>query len=144
MSDQQSLHDREKQIATLRELRRRGLDAPAVISKKEVKGLLKAEYQNLVVSLYLELGPAKVAPAQKALAMSFHSLQTVKLERRKDLIEAIPKAQKEMLTHDLKEIEELLAQQYFRTIPTRLSFSSRQGNSTVSFNSRLTRRQVND
>jgi hypothetical protein len=144
MSDQQSLHDREKQIATLRELRRRGLDAPAVISKKEVKGLLKAEYQNLVVSLYLELGPAKVAPAQKALARSFHSLQTVKLERRKDLIEAIPKAQKEMLTHDLKEIEELLAQQYFRTIPTRLSFSSRQGNSTVSFNSRLTRRQVND
>ena len=30
---------------------------PAVISKEEIKGLLKAEYQNLVVSLYLQLGP---------------------------------------------------------------------------------------
>ena len=61
MSDQQALQDREKQIATLRELRKRrheeraerpprllrGLDAPAVISKEEIKGLLKAEYQNL-------------------------------------------------------------------------------------------------
>jgi len=65
-----------------------------------------------VVSLYLQLGPDKVAPTQKALARSFHSLQTRELERRKDLIEAIPKAQKEMLTHDLKEIEELLAQYY--------------------------------
>jgi len=65
-----------------------------------------------VVSLYLQLGPDKVAPTQKALARSFHSLQTRELERRKDLIEAIPKPQKEMLTHDLKEIEELLAQYY--------------------------------
>jgi hypothetical protein len=46
------------------------------------------------------------------MARSFHSLQTRELERRKDLIEAIPKTQKEMLTHDLKEIEELLAQYY--------------------------------
>ena len=126
MSDQQALQDREKQIATLRELRKRrheeraerpprllrGLDAPAVISKEEIKGLLKAEYQNLVVSLYLQLGPDKVAPEPKALVRSFHSLKTRELERRKDLIEAIPKAQKEMLTHDLKEIEELLAQYY--------------------------------
>jgi hypothetical protein len=98
MSDQQALQDREKQIATLRELRKRrheeraerpprllrGLDAPAVISKEEIKGLLKAEYQNLVVSLYLQLGPDKVATAQKALARSFHSLQTRELERQDD------------------------------------------------------------
>ena len=64
MSDQQALQDREKQIATLRELRKRrheeraerpprllrALDAPAVISKEEIKGLLKAEYQNLVAA----------------------------------------------------------------------------------------------
>ena len=84
MSDQQALQDREKQIAILRELRKRrheeraerpprllrGLDAPAVISKEEIKGLLKAEYQNLVVSLYLRLGPDKVAPTLKGLAGS--------------------------------------------------------------------------
>jgi hypothetical protein len=147
MSDQQALQDREKQIATLRELRKRRheeragrpprllreLDAPAVISKEEIKGLLKAEYQNLVVSLYLQLGPDKVAPTQKALARSFHSLQTRELERRKDLIEAIPKAQKRKLKNFSRNI-------MFRTIPRRLSFSSLQGNSTVSFNSRFTRR----
>jgi hypothetical protein len=93
-----------------------------------------------VVSLYLQLGPDKAAPAQKALARSFHSLQTRELERRKDLIEAIPKAQKEMLTHDLKEIEELLAQHYVPHDSQTLIIFKSGGNSTVSFHSRFTRR----
>jgi hypothetical protein len=91
MSDQRTLQDREKQIATLRELRKRrheeragrpprllsSLDAPAVISKEVIKGLLKAEYENLVVSLYLQSesrqGSAHTKSSGKVLSLSTDS-----------------------------------------------------------------------
>jgi hypothetical protein len=46
---------------------------------------VETEYQNPVVSLYLQLSPAKVASKQAGLVRFFHSLKTRELEQRKDL-----------------------------------------------------------
>lgn len=119
-----SVEEREQQIAAVqrpsRETRKENLLRPESLvnamarplppSAAEVKALAELEYGSPVTSLYLRMGPEKVVPQGKALIRSFHSLKTRALEEQKDFIEALPKARKEILNDDLKEIEAFLAQ----------------------------------
>ena len=121
-----SVEEREKQIALLRELRlkrRQGQDLRptslvqaaregTALSKRELKAMVKTQYQSPVISLYMSLGPEAVAPKEKAIARLFHSARTRALEERKDFVESLSRPQRETLTFDLKEIEIFLAE-YF-------------------------------
>jgi hypothetical protein len=78
----------------------------------EIRALVEIEYSSPVTSLYLRMDPENTAPRGKALVRFFHSLKTRAFEEQNDFIEALPKAQKETLNDDLKEIEVLL-EQYF-------------------------------
>jgi len=124
-----SREEREEQIAAVHRLSKKqrndnllrpkslidALVTPEPPLLAEIKSLAKVEYGSPVTSLYLRIEPENVAPQEKALLRSFHSLKTRALEEQKDFIEALPKLQKEILSDDLKEIEVFLAQ-YF--VPT--------------------------
>ena len=122
--DRYAVEEREKQIAVLHELKRarrrerqerppdsllKALHEQNVLSAVDLKALSEAEYKNPVVSLYIQLSPEKVAPAENALVRSFHSLKSRALEQRKDFIDTLAWPQRELLTHDLKEMELFLA-----------------------------------
>jgi hypothetical protein len=81
-----------------------------IVSPQDLETLIETKYENPVTSLYLSLNPEKVAPAEKGLLRSFHSLKTGALEESKDFIEALPRAEKQNLTQDLEEIEAFLAE----------------------------------
>src|ERR1700722_8961249 len=81
-----------------------------IVSPQDLKTLIETTYESPVTSLYLSLNPEKVAPAEKGLLRSFHSLKTGALEESKDFIEALPRAEKQNLTQDLEEIEAFLAE----------------------------------
>jgi predicted Zn-ribbon and HTH transcriptional regulator len=119
--------NRESQIAVMGQLRRRRREGRELIPKsllnaadamktvnlpEELKSLSRAEYKSPVASLYLALTPDKVAPEQKALVRAFRSMKSLEIDKRKDFIEALPKAQKEMLTSDLEEIDAFLTNYY--------------------------------
>ena len=121
-----SRQEREQQIAAVHHLSRKtqknyllrpkslidALARPEPASAAEIRALAEIECSSPVTSLYLRMDPESTAPRGKALARIFHSLKTGALEEQKDFIEALPKAQKEILNDDLKEIEVLL-DQYF-------------------------------
>ena len=121
-----SREEREEQIAAVRHLSRKtqknyllrpkslidALARPEPPSTAEIRALAEIEYSSPVTSLYLRMDPENTAPQGKALVRFFHSLKTRALEEQHDFIEALPKAQKEILNDDLKEIEVLL-EQYF-------------------------------
>src|SRR5208283_1374820 len=121
-----SREEREEQIAAVRHLSRKrqknyllrpkslidALARPEPPSTAEIRSLAELEYSSPVTSLYLRMGPENTAPQGKALVRFLHSLKTRALEEQKDFIEALPKAQKEILNDDLKELEVLL-EQYF-------------------------------
>ena len=113
--DRYAVEEREKQIAVLHELKRarrrerqerppdsllKALHEQNVLSAVDLKALSEAEYKNPVVSLYIQLSPEKVAPAENALVRSFHSLKSRALEQRKDFIDTLAWPQRELLTHD--------------------------------------------
>jgi hypothetical protein len=79
------------------------------ISEDKVRALVETEYTDPVISLYLGLGPGKVAPEAKGLLRSFHSMKSHALEERKDFIESLSKSQKATLEKDIQEIEAFLA-----------------------------------
>ena len=81
-----------------------------IVSPQDLKTLIETTYESPVTSLYLSLSPEKVAPAEKGLLRSFHSLKTGALEVSKDFIEALSRAEKQNLTQDLEEIEAFLAE----------------------------------
>jgi hypothetical protein len=121
-----SREEREEQIAALHHLSRKtqknyllrpnslidALARPEPPSAAEIRALTEIEYSSPVTSLYLRMDPENTAPQGKALVRTFHSLKTRALKEQNDFIEALPKAQKEILNDDLKEIEVLL-EQYF-------------------------------
>jgi release factor family 10 len=117
-----AVEERERQIAVLRESRRKrerkpvshprsllkSLKEPNIISPQSIRSLGETEYQDPVVSLYLQLNPEKMVPKEKGLVRFFHSLKNGAFEKRKDFIAGLPRPQKESLDHDLKEIEAFL------------------------------------
>jgi len=121
-----SRQEREQQIAAVHHLSRKtqknyllrpkslidALARPEPASAAEIRALVEFEYSSPVTSLYLRMEPESTAPQGKALVRFFRSLKTGALEEQKDFIEALPKAQKEILNNDLKELEVLL-EQYF-------------------------------
>ncbi len=121
-----SREEREEQIAAVHHLSRKtqqnyllrpkslidALAKPELPSAAEIRSLAETECSSPVTSLYLRMDPENTAPRGKALVRFFHSLKTRALEEQNDFIEALPKAQKEILNDDLKEIEVLL-EQYF-------------------------------
>ena len=121
-----SREEREQQIAAVHRLSRKTqknyvlrpkslIDAvarPEPASAAEIRALVEVEYSSPVTSLYLRMDPENTAPQGKALVRFFHSLKTRALEEQKGFIEALPKARKETLDDDLKELEVLL-EQYF-------------------------------
>ncbi len=127
MDDGYAVEEREKQIAILRDLKkqrrreRQGLPPKSLLealqqgsslSREALKGLLEAEYENPVVSLYMQLSPLKVTPQEKAPARFFRSLKSRTIEQRKDFIDTLAPPHKELLTYDLREIE-LFLEKYF-------------------------------
>jgi hypothetical protein len=118
--------EREEQVGVVRHLSRKtqknyllrpeslidALATPAPASAAEITALAEIEYNSPVTSLYLRMDAESTAPPGKALVRFFHSLKTRALEEQHDFIEALPKAQKETLKDDLKEIEVLL-EEYF-------------------------------
>ena len=129
-----SREEREEQIAAVHRLGRKtqknhllrpkslidALTRAEPPSTAEIKALAEAEYSNPVTSLYLRMDPEKVTPQGKGLIRFFHSLKTRALQEQKDLIEALPKPQKETLNDDLQEIEVLLAQYFVPAGPRAL------------------------
>ena len=121
-----SREEREEQIAAVHHLSRKtqknhllrpkslidALARPEPPSAAEIRALAEIEGSSPVTSLYLRMDPENTSPRRKALVRAFHSLKTRALEEQNDFIEALPKAQKETLNDDLKEIEVLL-EQYF-------------------------------
>ena len=121
-----SREEREAQIAAVHHLSRKtqknyllrpkslidALAKPEPLSAAEIRALVEVEYSSPVTSLYLRMDPENTAPQGKALVRFFHSLKTRALEEQKGFIEALPKARKEILNDDLKELEVLL-EQYF-------------------------------
>jgi Bacterial archaeo-eukaryotic release factor family 10 len=109
-------HSKKKGGERVKALRPRSLlkalDSPGIISSAEIKSMLRTEYKNPVVSLYLRLAPEKLVPKGRGLARNFHSLRSGAMEERKAFIETLSQSQKETLTHDLNEIEAFLTQ-YF-------------------------------
>ena len=126
-----AIEERERQIAVLRESRRKrqrkqvshptslfqSLQEPNIISPQSIRSLAETEYKNPVVSLYLQLNPEKMVPKEKGLARFFRSLKNGAFEKRKDFIAGLPRPQKESLDHDMKEIEAFLAE---RPLPAKL------------------------
>lgn len=78
------------------------------VSEEKVRALVETEYTDPVISLYLGLGPGKVAPEPKGLLRSFHSMKTHALEEHKDFIESLSKSQEATLEKDIQEIEAFL------------------------------------
>src|SRR5712691_11290708 len=119
-----AVEERERQIAVLRESRRKrerkqvshptsllkSLKEPNIISPQSIRSLAETEYKDPVVSLYLQLNPEKMVPKEKGLVRFFHSLKNGAFEKRKDFIAGLPRSQKESLGHDLKEREAFLAE----------------------------------
>ena len=123
MHDGYAVEEREKQIAILRDLRkqrrreRQGLPPKSLLesvqkgsslSLEDLKQLAESRYQNPVVSFYMQLNALKVAPQGKASLRFFRSLKSRVTEQRKDLIDTLTQPQRELLTHDLGEIEVFL------------------------------------
>lgn len=87
----------------------RAMGGPDAISEDKVRALVETEYINPVISLYIALGPDKVATEPRGLVRAFHSMQTRAFEDHKDFIDSLSKSQKAILEHDLLEIESFLA-----------------------------------
>jgi hypothetical protein len=134
ISNGYSREEREQQIAaaqcasrkTLEKHLRRpkslidALARPEPPSAANIKALAEVDYGSPVTSLYLRMDPEKGVPQGEALIRSFHSLKTRAVNEQKDLIEALPKLQKETLDDDLKEIEIFLAQYFVPAGPRSL------------------------
>ena len=86
----------------------RAMGAQAV-SEDKVRTLVETEYIDPVISLYIALGPDKVAPEPRGLVRAFHSMKTRAFEEHKDFIDSLSKSQKATLEHDLQEIQAFLA-----------------------------------
>jgi hypothetical protein len=87
----------------------RAMGAQDAISEDKVRALMETEYINPVISLYIALGPDKVAPEPRGLVRAFHSMKTRAFEEHKDFIDSLSRTQKANLEHDLREIESFLA-----------------------------------
>lgn len=87
----------------------RAMGAQNGISEDKVRALVETEYANPVISLYIALGPDKVAPEPRGLVRAFHSMKTRAFEQHKDFIDSLSRTQKAILEHDLREIESFLA-----------------------------------
>src|ERR1700694_177655 len=118
-----SLEERESQISLLRQLKKKRRDQTKLkppslvqalreqntVSVEDIKALVEKEYKSPVISLYINLSGDRAAPKGKAVARVFDSMKHRMLDERKSFIEAIDRHQQEMLTYDLKEIEDFLA-----------------------------------
>ena len=123
-----AVEERERQIAVLRQSRKKRqgkekrhshprslltfLKGANIVLPQDIRRLAETEYTNPVVSLYLKLNPEKLVPEEKGLVRFFHSLKTCAFAKHKDLIEALPRLQRESLDHDMKEIETFLAERF--------------------------------
>ena len=102
---------REKHVEQALSLRQ-ALTQESRISRQEIKALAKAEFNLPVISLYLQFDPQKVAPKEKALLRSFHSLKRNAVDERHDFIDQLPRQQRESLDYDMREIESFFTE-YF-------------------------------
>ena len=84
------------------------MGAQEAVSEDKLRALIETEYIDPVISLYIALGPDKVAPEPRGLLRSFHSMKTRAFEEHKDFIDSLSKSQKATLEHDLQEIEAFL------------------------------------
>src|SRR5207302_986247 len=116
-----AIEERERQIAVLRESRRKrqrkqvshptslfqSLQEPNIISPQSIRSLAETEYKGPVVSLYLQLNPEKMVPKEKGLARIFRSLKNGAFDKRKDFIAVLLRPYRDSLDHDLKEIDKI-------------------------------------
>jgi hypothetical protein len=99
---------REHSMKKVRQSLLRAAQYSAIISLQEIKAAVQKDYHNPVISLYMRLNAGKVVPKEKGLVRSFHSLKKLALEHRRDFIDTLSKAQKEVLTRDIDELETFL------------------------------------
>jgi hypothetical protein len=90
----------------------RALKGPPIISSQDIKNLVKHEYDNPVISLYMQLGPQKVVPKEKAPLRTFHSMKRAATDKHKDLIKGLSREQRQVFAHDMQEMEMFMAE-YF-------------------------------
>ncbi|MCU1298526.1 MAG: hypothetical protein JWO91_2804 [Acidobacteriaceae bacterium] len=126
MDVRETVTEREGQIAALHEPTRKvrekhveqalslrqALGQENRVSREDIKALVRAEYNQPVISLYLQFDPQKVVPKEKALLRSFRSLKRKAMDERHDFIDQLSRQQKENLNFDIEEIESFLSE-YF-------------------------------
>src|SRR4030088_2955188 len=118
-----SLEDREQRIALARwaqaELRRppelrearnllKEFESRRLLSRAEVKELVRRDYGYACTSLYLNLTPASVEGRPRTYVTNFRSMRDAELAARQDLLDRLSREQFLQLRADLVEIEELL------------------------------------
>ncbi|HYW27237.1 MAG TPA: hypothetical protein VE953_23910 [Terriglobales bacterium] len=77
-------------------------------SMEDVRELARTRVDGPVVSLYLDLGAARVVRDPPVYLTVFHSLRRQELEARHDLVAGLPHDRRLRVGADLDEIEELL------------------------------------
>jgi hypothetical protein len=122
-STRESLEDREQRIALARwaqaELRRppelrearnllKEFESRRLLSRAEVKELVRRDYGYACTSLYLNLTPENVEGRPRTYLTNFRSMRDAELAARQDLLDRLSREQFLQLRADLVEIEELL------------------------------------
>lgn len=79
------------------------------ISREDLKAIAGKEYDNPVITLYLNFAPQRLVRADRPVFLSyFASLRHQALEARKPYLEALPHPQRLRVPEDLREIQEFL------------------------------------
>jgi hypothetical protein len=122
MNDLPAVAVPERQIPMFHQLRRQSqedetvqprslLKAPVewdLISQKDIRDIVQAQYVSPVVSLYLSLTAEKLVPRGKGLVRVFRSLKTREYQKRQSFISSLSRRQQTRLDRDMEEIETFL------------------------------------
>src|SRR5437868_10714270 len=105
----ETIADRHHRVRSTRVARLpTGEEAGRLISTADLRALIERDYEQLVVSLYLNLAPDEVVRRIRPHLNVFNSMRHREEESRRELIESQPRQHRDAVRSDLDETEELL------------------------------------
>ena len=98
----------EEQVPARKTLKEAFAERP-FISREDLTAISGQEYDNPIISVYLNFAPQRVVRADRPVFLSvFSSLRHAALETRKPYLEALPHSQRLRVPEDLREVQEFL------------------------------------